>query len=185
MVEDGEAQRGPVLAQSPTAGHGQGWDGDSGLLPTSPGMFPVSSTFSVSVVWVGEWKCLGHPQLTAWGIISKEQRKLSQEGRGLAGCLWFQEAPQGQSPKETDVSTRWWESSLPPKDVRWWMGCRDTLGSPEVIAEVGLGCRCLLGILVSADDGQKEKSDCSTDGKGLGQPGGVWSETVHHSTRGA
>lgn len=93
MGEDGEAQRGQILAQSHTAGHGQGWEGDSGLLPTSPGMFPVSSTFGVPSILLGEWKCLGHLQLTAWGIISKEKRELSQEGSSLAGYLV---APRGQ-----------------------------------------------------------------------------------------
>lgn len=62
---------------------------------------------------VGEQKCLGHLPLTLWGIISKEQRTLSQEGRGLAGCLWLQEAPQAKDVETCEVVGE----LLTPKDV--------------------------------------------------------------------
>ena len=88
-------------------------------------------------VQVEGWKYLGQLQLPAWGMISKDQRRLSQEGRSLAGCLWLQEVPQGQSRKE-------WMSlgngrALTPKDVRWPIGCCGGSGSPNVGAKVGFG----------------------------------------------
>lgn len=123
------------------------------------------------------------PTVDSTGIISKEQRKLSQEGRGLAGCLWFQKAPQGQSPKETDVSARWWEGSPTPKDVRWRVGRHGTLGSLEVVAEVGGSGVQMLIRDFRVCGRWAEAVRLSVNQTGLGRPGAYWSETVRHSTR--